>query len=35
MKVRPDLLKIEELGEDDFKILKQYFLNYHDSEDQS
>jgi len=35
MKVRPDLLKMEELSEDDFKILKQYFLNYHESEDQS
>jgi len=33
MRVRPDLLKVEQLSETDFKIMKRYFLNYHDSED--
>jgi len=33
MKTRPDLLKTEELSDSDFKILKQYFLNYNESED--
>lgn len=30
MRVRPDLLKIERLSEEDFKIVKRYFLDYHD-----
>jgi len=33
MRVRPDLLKIEELSEADFKLIREYFKNFHCFED--